>query len=90
MPCQAARRLALSCRSVTEPWKRKGIPQLTETARVKINLVKFPKFCREKSFQCSPRAGESGNVIETHEHTGDFKEWQLDQNVCDYRVSRLS
>jgi len=30
---------------------------------------------------------EAGNVIETHEHAGDFKEWQRDQNVCDYRVS---
>jgi len=28
-----------------------------------------------------------GNVIEAHEHAGDFKEWQRDQNVCDYRVS---
>jgi hypothetical protein len=26
-----------------------------------------------------------GNVIETHEHKGEFKEWQCDQNVCDYR-----
>jgi hypothetical protein len=25
---------------------------------------------------------EAGNVIETHEHAGDFKEWQRDQNVC--------
>ena len=32
----------------------------------------------------------AGNVIERHEHAGDFKEWQRDQNVCDYRVSRLS
>ena len=31
---------------------------------------------------------EAGNVIEGHEHAGDFKEWQRDQNVCDYRVSR--
>ena len=30
---------------------------------------------------------EAGNVIETHEHAGDFKEWQRDHNVCDYRVS---
>ena len=33
---------------------------------------------------------EASNVIETHEHVGDFKDWQRDQNVCDYRVSRLS
>jgi hypothetical protein len=32
----------------------------------------------------------TGNVIERHEPAGDFKEWQRDQNVCDYRVSRLS
>jgi hypothetical protein len=28
--------------------------------------------------------------LKTHKHAGDFKEWQRDQNVCDYRVSRLS
>ncbi len=33
---------------------------------------------------------EAGNVIETHEHAGEFKEWLRDQNVCDYRVSRPS
>jgi hypothetical protein len=33
---------------------------------------------------------ESGAVIETHEQAGDFKEWHRDQNVCDYRISRLS
>jgi hypothetical protein len=33
---------------------------------------------------------EAGNVIERHEHAGNFKEWQRDQNVCDYRVSRPS
>jgi hypothetical protein len=33
---------------------------------------------------------EGGNVIETHEHAGEFKEWQRDQNVCDYRVRRPS
>jgi len=33
---------------------------------------------------------EAGTVIERHEHAGDFKKWQRDQNVCDYRVSRLS
>jgi hypothetical protein len=33
---------------------------------------------------------EAGNVIDTHEHAGDFKEWQRDQNVCDHRVSRPS
>jgi len=58
------------CRAV----EKKGNPTTHGTARVKINLVKFPKFCREKSFQCSPRAGESGTAIETHEHAGDFRE----------------
>jgi hypothetical protein len=33
---------------------------------------------------------EAGNVMERHEHAGDFKEWQRDQNVCDYGVRRLS
>jgi hypothetical protein len=25
-----------------------------------------------------------GNVIETHEHKGDFKEWVARKNVCAY------
>ncbi len=33
---------------------------------------------------------EAGDVIETHERAGESKEGQRDQNVCDYRVSRLS
>jgi len=32
---------------------------------------------------------EAGSVIETDEQAGDFKELQRDQNVCDYRISRL-
>ena len=31
---------------------------------------------------------EVGNVIETREHVGDFKEWQRDQNVCHYPAIR--
>jgi hypothetical protein len=30
---------------------------------------------------------ESGNVIETHEHKGDFKDWLARKKVCDYEVS---
>ena len=33
---------------------------------------------------------EAGNVIETHEYAGDFKEWWCDQNVCDYRIRGTS
>jgi hypothetical protein len=29
---------------------------------------------------------ERGNVIETHKHKGDFKEWQYEKNVCAYAV----
>jgi len=43
---------------------------------------------RSRSYRALIRVyDEAGNVIDTHEHAGDFKEWQRDQNVCDYRVS---
>jgi hypothetical protein len=39
------------------------------------NAIGYAKF-RSRSVKVVIRAyGEAGNVIETHEHTGDFKEW---------------
>jgi hypothetical protein len=38
-------------------------------------------------FRLRSRSDEAGNVIETHEHAGEFKEWQHAKDVCLYRVS---
>ena len=53
------------------------------------NAIKYAKFFSRSHNAVVRVYDEAGNVIETHEHAGDFKEWQRDQNVCDYRVSRL-
>jgi hypothetical protein len=54
------------------------------------NAIGYAKFFSRSHDAVIRVCDEAGNVIETHEHAGDFKEWQRDQNVCDYRVSRLS
>ena len=53
------------------------------------NAIKYAKFFSRSHNAVVRVYDEAGNVIETHEHAGDFKEWQRDQNVCDYRVGRL-
>ena len=54
------------------------------------NAIKYAKFFSRSHDAVIRVYDEAGNVIETHEHAGDFKDWQRDQNVCDHRVSRLS
>ena len=54
------------------------------------NAIKYAKFFSRSHDAVIRVYDEASNVIETHEHVGDFKDWQRDQNVCDYRVSRLS
>ena len=54
------------------------------------NAIGYAKFFSRSHDAVISVYDAAGNVIERHEHAGDFKEWQRDQNVCDYRVSRLS
>src|SRR4029453_4839731 len=55
-----------------------------------IPCSSYAKFYRRSHDAVIRVYDNAGNVIEAHEHKGDFNEWQRDQNVCDYRVSRLS
>ena len=54
------------------------------------NAISYAKFYSRSHDAVIRVYDDADNVIETHEHAGDFKEWQRDQNVCDYRVSRVS
>jgi hypothetical protein len=54
------------------------------------NAINYAKFLSRSHDAVIRVYDEAGNLIETYEHTGDFKEWRRDQNVCDYRVGRLS
>ena len=40
-----------------------------------INAIGYPKFCSRSHDVVIRVFDESGNVIETHEHRGNFKEW---------------
>jgi hypothetical protein len=62
-----AEKIPLSCEQNGRLWYAKP--------NVISNAIHYAKF-----FSCSHPAvirvyGEAGNVIEKHEHTGDFKEW---------------
>jgi hypothetical protein len=39
------------------------------------NAISYAKFYRRSHDAVIRVFDEAGNVIETHEHTGDFKEW---------------
>jgi hypothetical protein len=49
-----------------------------------------PSFAAARIRQPFASLTKRAACLKTHKHAGDFKEWQRDQNVCDYRVSRLS
>ena len=46
------------------------------------NAIDYAKFFSRSHDAVIRVYDEAGNVIETHEHAGDFKDWQRDQNVC--------
>jgi hypothetical protein len=49
---------------------------LTKSARAEIiNAIGYAKFYSRSRDAVIRACDESGNVIETHEHAGDFKEW---------------
>jgi len=39
------------------------------------NAIGYANFCSRSHDAVIRVYGEAGNVIETHEHAGDFKEW---------------
>ena len=39
------------------------------------NAIRYAKFCSRSHDAVIRVYDEAGNVIETHEHKGDFKEW---------------
>jgi hypothetical protein len=39
------------------------------------NAINYAKFCSRSHDAVIRAFGQAGNVIETHEHAGKFKEW---------------
>jgi len=54
--------------------KTKTTRQMTEPNAVS-NAISYAKFYSRSHDAVIRVYDEAGNVIETHEHTGDFKEW---------------
>jgi len=46
------------------------------------NAIDYAKFFSRSHDAVIRVYDEAGNVIDTHEHAGDFKDWERDQNVC--------
>jgi hypothetical protein len=52
------------------------MPALRDAAgNIRFEGPKFPKFFSASHDSVIRVYDEAGNVIETHEHAGDFKEW---------------
>ena len=69
------KRLQVSMERLTNRSSQRLIGAIIQELNAISNAIGYAKF-RSRSHDAVIRVyDEAGNVIETHEHTGDFKEW---------------